>query len=256
MTRLLLAWRRKNELVRDQHPLEGYIALQKGEQSTKLWEFDGKDYQWMILQLSKTASNHPDAGLFMLRLEQPNALAIELSEKDANLLRTDPLRYIAATNFSQRTVRLGDAVSVKDRTKVSLRPLRAGSDVLAEAFGEELYLRMRRGGSTECPFCGRWLARTGTDGVDDSLFRCRNCNIAIAGVRAVPTKSGGWVALRTEQLLMFGEGREGCERYYLPREWNTNGPWISHADLKQKYEQYSKEKRECLDKHRDLDRSG
>jgi hypothetical protein len=38
-------------------------------------------------------------------------------------------------------------------------------------------------------------------------------------------------------------------RYFLPRAWNTSGPWISHDDLKKLYENYLKEKAECSTKH-------
>jgi hypothetical protein len=50
-----------------------------------------------------------------------------------------------------------------------------------------------------------------------------------------------WVRFSVHDLLELNK-----ERYYLPRVWNTSGPWISHEDLQKKYREYLKEREQCL----------
>ena len=55
------------------------------------------------------------------------------------------------------------------------------------------------------------------------------------------TENPRWAVVRVETLL-----DKKYERYFLPRAWNTSGPWITHEDLQKKHEQYIKEKQACL----------
>jgi len=197
-----------------------------------------------------------------LRLEQQNPMALGLDKDTAELIRKDPVSYIRATTMPPQRVTLKRTtkVTVKDEVTIQPKPLRAGSDALAEAFGDQVYLRVRPdtafGLLVECPGCGRWVGFAMKAATQQFLVKCdKGCSS--------PSRSGTWVAIddlapiskeenprwakvSTEHLLTHNYAR-----YYLPREWNTSGPWISHADLAKKHEHYTKEKKECLDNLKD-----
>lgn len=259
---ILLAWSRRHELDGDEHLHDGYISVESKGRVILKEDFKGLHYHQLITRLSAKARARPDAELFMLRLEQKQPMALGLDKDTADLIRKDPVSYIRATSLpAQRVVlRRNSKVGVSDEVTIKPLPIRAGSDALAEAFGDHVYLRVRPhpqvGLQVECPGCGRWVGFAMRASTQQFLVKCdKGCS--------KPTSSATWVAIEelapaskdenprwakvsTELLLAHA-----YERYYLPREWNTSGPWISHADLVKKYEHYIKEKETCLDNLKD-----
>ena len=131
------------------------------------------------------------------------------------MLRTYPHRYIEALSPEPRRIvlRVDDKVSMGSAVMTSIR---AGVDTFADAFGDRLYFRYK-GGKVESPLTGRWIEE------DGQLFDCE--------------EHERWLSLSTDQLLHTQR-----ERYFIPRAWNTSGPWITHEDLQKKYDKYIEEK--------------
>ncbi len=263
--RILCAWKRNHELdENNEHMNTGYISTEVDGTVILKEDFTDMPYHQMITRLSKRARNRPKADVHFMRLDQkPQPVAMQMNPAMLNVLKEDPVRYIRATSFSpidlrpeSKKVRSESRVKVTDSVSLKLRPLRAGVDTLADAFGDEVAVRVRFGDGgafdAECPGCGRWAgfgmkAETGT-----YLIRCENgCSNPKAHGTWVPVEALAplsrkenprWAKVKVETLLS-----KKYKRYFLPRTWNTSGPWISHEDLQKKHEHYIKEKQACLD---------
>lgn len=204
-------------------------------------DFGKASFKAMMQSVSGSLNRHPDAGLVMYRQENPGVPYV-MDEKTVQRLRENPEQVIE--EMSPPPVRInigGDTelkdVMVKDQTQVVKRePLPAGHDVLAGAFGDVIYCRMKRGGTAECPCCGRWGHVT-CDENKNGYLRCKSCGTAILG-KAYPREDGGWWGIDIRVLLEETDSK----RFFLPLKWNESGPWISHEDLKKRYEKYLEEK--------------
>lgn len=212
--KIILAFQRQADLQNNEHLLTGHIdiVLEKSKQRIGFEDFS---FARAVRRFAGIAIEHPEAALFMMRLEQkPKPVAMHLNEAQSKALREDTEAFIQELSPPPQrvvirktsTVSVGDAVTFK-----------AGADVLADAFGDEVYIR-RRGEMYESPITGRWVS---------------------AGEIGAWTLSvnESWASVPTHLLLA-----EKKDRYFLPRAWNTSGPWISHADLEKKYFEYLKEK--------------
>lgn len=118
--------------------------------------------------------------------------------------------------------------------------LAVGHTSFAGAFGDRLYCRARKKDKyydeLECPFCGRWavvgyyvgnLEYIDHDCPNGDQLECAKAN-------------EDWYTVSTKELLSMHAPRP--ERFFFPRAWNSNKPWISYEDLEQKFEAYLKEK--------------
>lgn len=97
-----------------------------------------------------------------------------------------------------------------------------GYDTLANGFGEEIYCR-RNGEKFECPGCGRWSGVT----------PCSSCGIDLT----ITKRNDRWFSIPISDLL-----RSSRDRFFTPRGWNNNRPWISRSDLENRYQAFTKEK--------------
>lgn len=236
---ILLEYERRSELTDEDHLYDGSIVVKEGEKITEL-PFVGMPYHQMTTRYAEHARKNPTKKLlFMRRDQKPTPMAIEMEPEMAKLLRIDPVRYIKMTSPPPRRIKLklGTDVAVED--SVAARPIPAGRDTMADAFGDAVYVRMRRGGGSECPACGRWHAVTTMDENRNGFIRCK-CGFT-AVCKSYLTEYGGWVGIHTGELLQVMEKSE-LPRAFLPRRWNEGGPWVSYENLKQRYERFCKER--------------
>lgn len=179
-------------------------------------------YREMIGLLAVEANKYPDATIRFIRVHQGNQpIVVELSSADAKLLREKAEVFTDATSFVSRSV-----AGAKRSEVPQLRPLRAGHDTLADAFGEKLYCSTRDN-SVECPVCGRWHRIS----AQKITVGC------VTGLLLSYEMRDNWAVASIEELLATQR-----TRYFLPRAWNTSGPWVSHENLQKKYDEYLKEK--------------
>lgn len=115
-------------------------------------------------------------------------------------------------------------------------PLPAGYEVMAEAFGDFVFLHADL--VVMCPCCSTpaQLTRLSRD-----YLVCTKCMfwepcLIVEGVQR-------WVIFPTELLLTRAH-----KRLYLPTAWNSVNPWMDREKLEEKYNEYLKEKKECLDR--------
>ena len=200
--------------------------------------FNDKSFTWMMARYAEALVDHPDAKAIMERTDREGLNPFVLDDATTQLLRTDPVAAIRAMNLEPRTVIVRDEIKPQDSVKLRLR---AGYDTLADAFGDELYLKVKDG-KIECPFCGRWrtahLTRVPSATLGEETIYAFRCEDSFAFNLVAEVRGDKWAATDTEVLLRLYRR----DRYFLPRAWNTQGQWITHEALTQKYEQYVKEK--------------
>lgn len=95
--------------------------------------------------------------------------------------------------------------------------IRFGHDTLADAFGDKVYIR-RKSENIESPFTGRWVTPEKAE-------------------LSVEAHNDKWVSVEMEKLLKYR-----VQKYFIPRKWNPDSPWISYELLREKYDNYLKEK--------------
>jgi hypothetical protein len=197
--------------------------------------FKQYSFATMMTVLHHALAANPDATVKLQRAESANFMPIFMEQNMVDLLRADPAKYIEAHSIPHRVIdlRKRDRTSKLAEKHVVPRPvIRAGHDTLAAAFGDIVYLSCRNH-RVENPITGRWCSVGELE--------------ATHGIKVLETiqqDNGGWVTMALEQLLDLSSGTNG---YYLPREWNAHGPWISKDELVQKYNQYKEERSQCLE---------
>jgi hypothetical protein len=231
--RLILAMRRDKELDDGGlHRFSGYLDVVGTPALAGRYSFSNQTYREAVKHLIVWAREHTEAQLFMLRLEQkPEPVAVQLEPRLAELLRKDPVAFMQMMDPTMgRPQRLNISMSAKVRDDVAIKPhpIPAGHDTLAESFGEELYIR-KRGDLYECPIYGRWVPAgqigVWTVGVNDR-----------------------WASVSVENLLHSVD--PPATRFFFPRAWNKDGPWISREDLQRKYDEFIKEREQCSRTHK------
>lgn len=228
--KIVLAIQRQKELDEDGiHRFNGYLdTFDDGPQSEcGRVEITKKTYREAMGIFIEWGRAHPKASLFITRLDQlPNPLVLKLEPELAKLLREDPVSFLRQMDpLEGRALKLD--VSIPTRTNrehpdiIKHNPLPAGYDTLAEAFGDSVYIRCRDN-LFESPLSGRWVEEW------------------VLGV-PVNKVSAHWAEVKTGELLLCVDS----SRFFLPRAWNNNGPWIGCEELQKKYDEFKKEKEEC-----------
>lgn len=250
---IILAMRRVEELDDEGlHRFTGYIEVvcEDTRDNARTAFPEPLKYREAIRFLVLEARKHLGARLFLLRLDQrPQKIAVQLDGALSKMVREDPVAFMRLLDPTMgRPQKLDISMSVKKDHCAAIKPnpLPAGYDTLAEAFGDDVYCRVKVGGPTECPLCGRW-GRWIKAGSRD-CFACDDCGVGFEGV-GIPTPLGGWFKVPIAQLFNCAEAL-GADRFFLPRAWNKDGPWISRADLQKKYDEFTKEKEECSRMHK------
>lgn len=174
-----------------------------------------------MIQISTAMLVDDQARVFFQRTDREGLSPVELTREECAELRVDPVAFAKARSPGPVVVHVRDEVKPTDSVKFIVR---AGHDTLADALGDELYIRIKDG-KLESPFDGRWK---------EELYPWISPN----------KMSENWAAIPTKTLLSVGE-KQGINRYYFPRMWNEPGPWISHENLKKKYDEFTKEREQC-----------
>ena len=155
-------------------------------------------------------------GVVLVRTERVGSLPVSLSEQQESLLREDPVTFIHQHTFPPCTVRVEAVVEPESI-------LRVGHDTIADAFGDTVYARVE-GGTVESPFTGRWESLDGCPWV--SFLSPEGCP--------------RWAGIEVSRLLS-----SAYDRFYLPREWNTHGCWVTKKQLARLQASYQKEVNAC-----------
>lgn len=225
---LVLVYRRLNLAY------DGFVKTPETEESRVVFEqCDFHKMMWMVHDL---LLHYPDSGLQIQRSESANLMPIHLQADMLELLRTDPSRYIQMHSIPPRTVDLRSSPKRKSALSEATNyvmprtiGLRAGCDTLAAAFGETIYLRMRQA-RVEHPATGRWVR---LHEIEEFIGSQHNIEVVITKEAA----EVGWVTIRLIELLATK-----ADRFYLPREWNVSGPWITREQLNELHQQFLEEK--------------
>lgn len=197
-----------------------------------VWGALNTKYETFIRALSSELQQHPDARLLFERTDREGLSPWLAHDSERDHIRDNVERYIAENVGYDRRVLVREPVPQSVRLDI-----RAGSDTLAESFGDHVYVRFRDDGKIECPVCGRWHASLFEGGAPDgSPLYALQCTCRNGIICWDTTPVGSWVELSTIQLLNVA-----ANRFYLPRSWNRSGSWISHEDLQGQYAQYMKE---------------
>jgi len=235
-TTITLLYKRHAELVNDKHLYTGKLSVAEGpnEQSQ---DFLGFDFVKMMTTLSRALRAYPDARVLLLRTERPGLLPIPLEEEMRCMLRDDPVRAISIMDFQP-----GSVVRPEDSRAAT------STTLPVELFGPKIYLRMKSG-TIEDPLTGRWgtlayftssaeWAIRGPENRTDLWVRVKLTGQAeglTADTAAKLLPACEWAEVDVEQLL-----RLKYSRYFLPRQWNDHGAWISKDQLQKLVDNYSK----------------
>ena len=229
MKTVVLRFKRLPELVSDKHPYVGGCTVLEDDNVAAggSVEFDRVFFEDMITRLCRVVSEHEADRVIFHRVDRPGLKPTVLADHLVHLFKTDPVSAIRALS------------------PMSSLNVPYGAQVLADAFGEHVYVRMVDG-SVEDPITGK--LRTLAYRVSDGSFMVRGdgddpatwLSISLVGVRATPSEtdilSAAWATVRCTDLL----GR--ATQYYLPRKWNFPDSWITDEKLSERLTTYRKEK--------------
>lgn len=188
--------------------------------------FTSKTFEEMMMLVHARLHECPGCGLRISRTERPGLFPVQLEPELLQLLLDDPQQYIQRHTIPDRVADLRSPDRISKLAAPYKPPrggLRAGHDTLADAFGDSLYLRMRAG-KVEDPCTGRWC--------EVAALGC------LKGLQAMAVT--GWLVIATSDLLKID-----APRFYLPREWNDGGSWITKERLQEMYDQFRKDRDKC-----------
>lgn len=184
-------------------------------------------------QVSVFAEKDEKIGVVVRRSDLPNQVAFRFDEETVIMLHVDPVSVIRSMSPAPMKVFL------RRTDPAATSPLRVGYDAVAATFGDEVYIR-RRGDQVECLYCGRWA---NTETQMDTWARCRSA--ACRGFYPVRFRSDRWASLSVQWLLTAGwNGEAVAQKFFLPREWNKPGPWVTCEDLEKKHRDWTQIKKE------------
>jgi hypothetical protein len=237
---VLLSYARRHGLENGEHLMDGFITVRSNGYGLSE-PVQGLTYRRMMTEVSKVLKEHPDHLLHIQRTDAPVSQAQQVPERDRMLLRDDPTAFINSTTLPSVVVMLGGS---KPAPRDAVR-LRTGLSSLADAFGEEAYLRSRSDSDgytlLESPFSGRWCRSGEMNEVRVWLEDGTHTLPCRWQPRYFPHRTRPdqvfWAVARVEDLL-----KTDCARFFLPREWNTGGPWIPREDLQKKLNEFRAEK--------------
>ncbi len=215
----------------DKEHVTGELLLQ-GESELFLDSFEGVSFSWMMHRFSDRLRLYPEASAVMHRTDRDGLVPHVLDATTTALLRRDPAATVKAMTV------VVSMPALQPAAKDALPPvLVVGPPVLADAFGDRLFIRRRTGGALpemECPGCGRWRTHTVDRSVAQQRLCCGPCDISLAIVLV----DARWASVAVEELLELN-----APKFFFPRAWNEGRNWITHEALKNKYRLYQEEKR-------------
>lgn len=213
--------------------------------------FESVEFKPMLRDFAEALQQCEDAVAVWKRTDRPGLVPYDLDPQITKLFRTDPVAAIESLCPPARNPSTTIKRIQEERKPVPVS-IRAGYDVLADAFGEDVYSRIRTRTEgiqyVECPCCGLWTP-VGLGLATSSFYDpaehskvgwslCANpkCRASEA-VLTLKTANDKWVAYAVTDLLATQ-----ATRFYMPRAWNDGRPWVTWKDLNEKYEEYVREK--------------
>jgi len=208
------------------------------------FHFKANTFAQMISRLSQEIAGL-DCEVFIQRTDREGLVPYKLDQTTVDLIRDEPGAAIVALTYTQ--VRPSTAIrKAKQRdVPIVVPPVKIGTDVLAEAFGDYVCFRVRKH-ELECPGCGFWgiyaspglLASLEREGqVFKTVFACqKKCK-----GRFMVTCMERWGSVDVGYLLE----KTPLSAFYLPRSWNSGRSWITREELQSKHDQFKKEKESC-----------
>jgi len=204
--------------------------------------FTGMSFPQMISRLCDELRHFPEVDVFIERTDREGLVPYKLDPETVALIRNDPVAAVSAMTYTTASPSTAERRAKQRDVPIVPAPLHIGTDVLAEAFGDDLYFRVRAH-ELECPGCGFWSPFT-TPGlladpdrvgeIFSTAFACaKKCKCRIL-VRCWER----WGSVSTRYLLE----RTTLEAFYFPRPWNEGRPWIGRRELQLKFDKYNKEK--------------
>lgn len=214
MLQITLRYSRNEELVEDEHLMTGQLELllEEGQEPVRETFYDLSFFD-MMGRLSEAAQQYPEAALYLARKES-NAPPHLLLEPSAALLREDVQAYVDAVTIRPKVIRVIRGEGAKQA------PIPAGSETVADTFGDRVFFRLRPG-AFESPTTGRW---------------CSDADLPSWAQRF----NEDWASAGVDALL-----EEPHSRFYFPRRWNPSQGWIVREELERMLTNYRKEKESC-----------
>lgn len=224
--------------------VHGILEVRRAER--RELEFKGIKFNEMMALVSKEVLADLEIdSVVIYRTDRPGLRPVKLDDRTFALMRSDPAAAIRSMNVDPITVNIGNtptktrSLAITDKALpvdvVELSPIPSGYAVLAETFGEQLFLR-RQGDKVECPFTGRWVGVLWEVGGYGYIQDTHGINCRVTAV------TEEWFSIQIQTLLESNE-----ERFFLPRAWNMD-VWIDHKTLALKYEDFKKERNQCLER--------
>lgn len=206
--------------------------------------FTSLPFEKMISRLCDELRHFPENELevYIERIDREGLLPYRLDPETVKLIRSDPVAAVQAMTYTTASPSTAERRAKKRDVPILPAPVRVGTDVLAEAFGDALYFRVK-GNELECPGCGFWSPYAMKGMLEDeeregrsfhTVFVCQKKCKGRFPVRCWEK----WGAVDTTYLL---EGTK-LEAFYFPRPWNDGRSWIGRRELQLKFDEYNKEK--------------
>lgn len=222
----------------------GYIACCEVGFVTET-PFQNLAFRDMLLRLSAALMTWPKEQLIEVLLQRLDLSArapYTLDAATVSLIRNDPEAAVQAMEFpTQSPLKIVQRVQ-DERQPLRAAPIRAGHATLADAFGDEVYCRLRKH-EVECPGCGFWSPYCSASALPPAqapfvcLKKCKSVWVF--------RYTDAWAVIPVDSLLAAS-----LSAFYLPRAWNEGRPWIGREHLEKKYNEYiaEKEKVRCLER--------
>ena len=209
--------------------------------------FVKQSFQAMLSKLCEELRQAPDAEVFIRRTDHEGLVPYKLDQQTVTLIREDPLAAVEAMTYTQTSASTAIKRARERNVLIVPQPVRIGLDVLSDAFGDDVYFRVRQH-ELECLGCGFWGMYTTPGLLNDpdragqvfkTAFVCpKKCH-----GRFIVSCWEKWGAVSVEYLLKNTK----LDVFYLPRPWNDSNltGWITRTLLQAKFDQYNKEKESC-----------
>ena len=230
--KLVMEYKRLTTEVNGEYPYTGKFIVPGQDPAP----FIGWTFKKLVAKLSDllNADDELDDVIFQ-RVDRPNIMPMGLGPQLLNLLRKDPLSAYRQMTFDPMTKK-GGLHMQRERSSEHA--------AIAEVFGRFVYLEMQKA-VVLCPLTGEWKTLAYGEKYGWKVRGDGNSHGRWVPIEELiddsPEGSQGmerlafctWAKVDVKALIDLG-----CERYYLPRRWNVNGPWISRADLERMIEEH------------------
>jgi hypothetical protein len=237
MKTLVLSYKRLHEQLRGEYPYEGRITIfTNGDLSvgTEKRRFIKLLFKDIVSHLHEVLLEEPEVSTVLFqRTEREGILPMQLAEDLIQALRVDPVAAFRAMTHNPHPS-LGDTATRIYSQETARR---------VDRFGELLYLDMQNGYVLD-PLSGDWRGLAygeahgwkinAGDAKPDGWLSIEIIDDAPEGTQfAFRLAFARWASTSVRALL-----EKKAERYFLPRAWNTDGPWITHEDLERMLTQH------------------